>query len=255
MSHSSELRTKLVQGIQELESDLDRLRAALAALDGGSSSSRRRRSRARPRRRSRRRNHGSEIVPAGKIESLLAASDGITTAELARETNGGHEQILSLLKELEQAGKAHRSGTRRSTRWHAGPAPARGRSNGSNGSNGSGAVAETQRRRRPARPREPAGKERVMPDRSTPLMRPSPADAPRATASPQMASSTCSCGCPRRWAATSSGTNPEQLFAVGLRGVLRGRARDRGQARTDRLGRCRSTSSVESVGEPGHQGL
>jgi hypothetical protein len=139
MSHSSELRTKLVQGIQELESDLDRLRAALAALDGGSSSSRRAEPGA-PRRRSRRRNHGSEIVPAGKIESLLAASDGITTAELARETNGGHEQILSLLKELEQDGKAHRSGTRRSTRWHAGPATTRGRSNGSNGS---GAVAES----------------------------------------------------------------------------------------------------------------
>jgi hypothetical protein len=142
MSHSSELRTKLVQGIQELESDLDRLRAALAALDGGSSSSKRAEPGA-PRRRSRRRNHGSEIVPAGKIESLLAASDGITTAELARETNGGHEQILSLLKELEQDGKAHRSGTRRSTRWHAGVGSTRGRSNGSNGSNGSGAVSES----------------------------------------------------------------------------------------------------------------
>ena len=142
MSHSSELRTKLVQGIQELESDLDRLRAALAALDGGSFSSKRAEPGA-PRRRSRRRNHGSEIVPAGKIESLLAASDGITTAELARETNGGHEQILSLLKELEQDGKAHRSGTRRSTRWHAGAGSTRGRSNGSNGSNGSGAVSES----------------------------------------------------------------------------------------------------------------
>jgi hypothetical protein len=131
MSHSSELRTKLVQGIQELESDLGRLRAALAALDGGSSSSKPAEPGA-PRRRSRRRNHGSEIVPAGKIESLLAASDGITTAELARETNGGHEQILSLLKELEHDGKAHRSGTRRSTRWHAGTAG--GASNGSNGS-------------------------------------------------------------------------------------------------------------------------
>jgi hypothetical protein len=139
MSHSSELRTKLVQGIQELESDLDRLRAALAALDGGSPSSKRAESGA-PRRRSRRRNHGSEVVPAGKIESLLAASDGITTAELARETNGGHEQILSLLKELEQDGKAHRSGTRRSTRWHAGAGSTRGRSNGSNGS---GAVSES----------------------------------------------------------------------------------------------------------------
>jgi hypothetical protein len=141
MSHSSELRTKLVQGIQELESDLGRLRAALAALDGGSSSSKPAAEPGAPRRRSRRRNHGSEIVPAGKIESLLEANDGITTAELARQTNGGHEQILSLLKELEQAGKAHRSGTRRSTRWHAGAGSTRGSSNRSNG-NGSGAVTD-----------------------------------------------------------------------------------------------------------------
>ena len=36
----------------------------------------------------------------------MAKTDGMTTAELARQTNGGHEQILSILKELEQAGKA-----------------------------------------------------------------------------------------------------------------------------------------------------
>jgi hypothetical protein len=134
MSHSTELRTKLVQGIHELESDLGRLRAALAALDGGSSSSKPAAEPSAPRRRSRRRNQGSEIVPAGKIESLLASNDGITTAELARQTNGGHEQILSILKELEQAGKAHRSGTRRSTRWHAGSGSTRASSNRSNGS-------------------------------------------------------------------------------------------------------------------------
>ena len=139
MSHSTELRTKLVQGIHELESDLGRLRAALAALDGGSSSSKPAAEPSAPRRRSRRRNQGSEIVPAGKIESLLASNDGITTAELARQTNGGHEQILSLLKELEQDGKAHRSGTRRSTRWHAGTGSTRANSSRSNGS---GAVAE-----------------------------------------------------------------------------------------------------------------
>jgi hypothetical protein len=134
MSHTTELRTKLVQGIQELESDLGRLRAALAALDGGSSSSKPAPESSAPRRRSRRRNQGTEIVPAGKIESLLGSNDGITTAELARQTNGGHEQILSILKELEQAGKAHRSGTRRSTRWHAGAASTRASSNRSNGS-------------------------------------------------------------------------------------------------------------------------
>jgi hypothetical protein len=121
MSHSTELRTKLVQGIQELESDIVRLRSALAALDESEPAAKPDSDRGASRRRSRRAD-GAEIVPAGKIESLLGASDGITTAELARETNGGHEQILSILKELEQAGKAHRSGTRRSTKWHAGAA-------------------------------------------------------------------------------------------------------------------------------------
>jgi hypothetical protein len=138
MSHTTELRTKLMQGIEELESDLGRLRAALAALDGGARPSKPAAEPSAPRRRSRRRNQGTEIVPAGKIESLLGSSDGITTAELARETNGGHEQILSILKELEQAGKAHRSGTRRSTRWHAGAGSTRASSNGSGGGVGEG---------------------------------------------------------------------------------------------------------------------
>jgi hypothetical protein len=143
MSHSAELRTKLMQGIQELESDLGRLRAALAALDGRSSSSKAAAEPSAPQRRSRRGNQGTEIVPAGKIESLLGSTDGITTAELARQTNGGHEQILSILKELEQAGKAHRSGTRRSTRWHAGPGSTRASSNGA-GSSESSAGATTR---------------------------------------------------------------------------------------------------------------
>jgi hypothetical protein len=138
MSHTTELRNKLMEGIHELESDLGRLRAALAALDGDSRSSKPAAETSAPRRRSRRRNQGSEIVPAGKIESLLGSTDGITTAELARQTNGGHEQILSILKELEQAGKAYRSGTRRSTRWHAGAGSARASSSRSNGA-GAGA--------------------------------------------------------------------------------------------------------------------
>ncbi len=120
MSHSTELRAQLVQSIDELESELVALRSALAALDAGGERA------AKPAtRRRRRRAQGTDIVPAGKIESLLGGDDGITTAEIARQTNGGHEQILSILKELELAGKAHRSGTRRSTRWHAGAATVR----------------------------------------------------------------------------------------------------------------------------------
>lgn len=119
MSYSTELRTQLVQSIEQLESELLALRSALAALDASERSAKPAAAQRTARRRNRRAT-GAEVVPAGKIESLLGRTDGITTSELARETNGGHEQILSLLKELEQAGKAHRSGTRRSTRWHAG---------------------------------------------------------------------------------------------------------------------------------------
>lgn len=131
MSHSTELRAQLVQSIEQAESEIVALRSALAALDSsdhsaGPAAQRRtaqpRAAQPRTTRRRSRRTSGTEIVPAGKIESMLGATDGITTAELARQTNGGHEQILSMLKELEQAGKAHRSGTRRSTRWHAGSA-------------------------------------------------------------------------------------------------------------------------------------
>ena len=136
MSHSTELRAQLVRSIEQAESEVVALRSALAALDSSDHSAkpgpraRATQSRAAQPRATRRRRRGAagtEVVPAGKIESLLGRSDGITTAELARQTNGGHEQILSMLKELERAGKAHRSGTRRSTRWHSGAAA---RSNG-----------------------------------------------------------------------------------------------------------------------------
>lgn len=129
MSYSEDLRSRLVDGIKELEADIERLQAAISALDNGAPVSHASPTPTAPRRRSRRRtNQGTVVVPAGKIASLLQSTDGITTAELARQTNGGHEQILSILKELEADGKAHRSGTRRSTKWHAGPASSNGAS-------------------------------------------------------------------------------------------------------------------------------
>ena len=61
----------------------------------------------------------TEVVPAGKLEAVLAQHDGITTAQLARLTNGQPEQVLTLLREMEAAGQARRTGVRRGTRWHA----------------------------------------------------------------------------------------------------------------------------------------
>ena len=59
------------------------------------------------------------VVPAGKLEAVLAHNDGVTTAQLAKLTDGRPEQVLTLLRELEAAGRARRTGERRGTRWHA----------------------------------------------------------------------------------------------------------------------------------------
>ena len=50
---------------------------------------------------------------------LLSENGGLTTSVLAERTNGDRDQVLTLLRELEAAGRIRRSGQRRSTRWHA----------------------------------------------------------------------------------------------------------------------------------------
>jgi hypothetical protein len=59
-----------------------------------------------------------QVVPAGKLTSLLAGTDGLRTAALAKSTNGDPAQVLTLLKEQESAGEVRRTGTRAATRWH-----------------------------------------------------------------------------------------------------------------------------------------
>ena len=72
----------------------------------------RRRRRETPRRQ-------GESVPAGKLERLLADHSGITSTALAELANGERAPVLSLLRELEAAGRVRRTGRRRGTRWHA----------------------------------------------------------------------------------------------------------------------------------------
>ena len=71
----------------------------------------------RTRRVSRRRS--GEAVPAVKLEGLLAEHNGITSTALAELADGGRDQVLGVLRELEAAGRARRTGQRRGTRWHA----------------------------------------------------------------------------------------------------------------------------------------
>ena len=62
---------------------------------------------------------GTEVVPAGRLEALLSENGGLTTSALTEQTNGNRDQVLTLLRELETAGRIRRTGQRRSTRWHA----------------------------------------------------------------------------------------------------------------------------------------
>ena len=58
-------------------------------------------------------------VPAATLERLLADSDGLTTAALAKQANGDPAYVLRILHELEAADRVRRTGERRATRWHA----------------------------------------------------------------------------------------------------------------------------------------
>jgi len=83
-----------------------------AAPANGTGRARSRRTRRAP---TRRRAH---VVPAGKLVTLLGTSEGMSTADLADQTGGDRQQLLTLLRELEAAGQVRRSGERRRTRWH-----------------------------------------------------------------------------------------------------------------------------------------
>lgn len=58
-------------------------------------------------------------VVSGQLEKLLAENGGSTTPTLAKLASARSDQVLRLLRTLEAAGKARRTGARRGTRWHA----------------------------------------------------------------------------------------------------------------------------------------
>jgi hypothetical protein len=61
---------------------------------------------------------GAVDVAAGRLEALLSEHGEMTTPALAERAHGNRDQILTVLRELEAAGRVRRSGQRRSTRWH-----------------------------------------------------------------------------------------------------------------------------------------
>jgi Winged helix-turn-helix DNA-binding len=119
--------------LRELNQEIETLTAARSALDSrdegpaaaqapatapAARRARRSSNGARPRSR-RRAARTAEVVPAGRLELLLSENGGLTTSALAERTNGSRDQVLTLLRELEAAGRIRRTGQRRSTQWHA----------------------------------------------------------------------------------------------------------------------------------------
>jgi hypothetical protein len=61
----------------------------------------------------------TQVVPAGVLGRLLSANPGLTTSALANTAGADRDQVLALLKEMERAGDARRTGARAGTRWFA----------------------------------------------------------------------------------------------------------------------------------------
>ena len=74
----------------------------------------------KPGRRSARASAGRsvEVVRAEKLELLLSDTGGLATSELADRVDADRDRVLTMLRELEMAGRVRRTGQRRSTRWH-----------------------------------------------------------------------------------------------------------------------------------------
>ena len=106
--------------LEQARQEIGTLEGARKALNNGARTHERASGEPRPtRRRHTRGKQNNQVMLAGQVERLLAESDGLTTAAIAKQGNARIEQVRTLLRELEAAGKARRSGERRGTRWHA----------------------------------------------------------------------------------------------------------------------------------------
>jgi hypothetical protein len=112
---STDIVTKIDLRLQQARAEIAKLEHARTSLLNGSDASSTLTHR-RAKRMSAKAPAG--IVSAEKLTAALASSGGITTAELAKATNGDSRRLLSQLKKQEDAGHVRRSGERRGTRWH-----------------------------------------------------------------------------------------------------------------------------------------
>jgi hypothetical protein len=131
MTATQDILDSIENRLRELNEQISALNAARAALNaaraaldgrrsGATTTQKKARTTPRPdkRRRRAKADRAVEVVPAGKVELLLSESAGLTTSALAQRANADHDQVLTLLRELETGGRVRRTGQRRATRWH-----------------------------------------------------------------------------------------------------------------------------------------
>jgi hypothetical protein len=75
--------------------------------------------RSRPAKRAVSRRRASKVLLADNAERMLTENDGLTTSALADKAGADRDQVLAVLRDLEQARRVRRTGQRRATRWHA----------------------------------------------------------------------------------------------------------------------------------------
>ena len=118
MAYIEQLIQTLDARIQSLTGEiasLEEARSALIANGAAAGAVRQPRTNTTPRRASRRR---PQALEAEAAERILAEDDGLTAAEVARHAGASRDQVIQLLRDLEAARRARRTGAGRGTRWH-----------------------------------------------------------------------------------------------------------------------------------------
>jgi hypothetical protein len=110
--------------LAETEADAQRLRTAIAALEGSVASSdapaptrRSPRARATRQRSSNGRAAGKAALTPDVVVKLVTP-EGVPAREIRSQVSGSDNQVLKVLKDLESDGKITRTGQRRATKWH-----------------------------------------------------------------------------------------------------------------------------------------
>jgi ribosomal 50S subunit-associated protein YjgA (DUF615 family) len=117
MAYIEELIQALDTRIEALNGEIASLEEARSALIArGALAGEVRQPRTKPVRRTSRRR--GQVLDPEAAERILAEGDGLSAAEVARHAGADRDQVVQLLRELEAARRARRTGHGRGTRWH-----------------------------------------------------------------------------------------------------------------------------------------